>query len=836
MTTPVNDRVTFATGDGVQTVFLYDFPSQDEDELIVVVDNVEISSSLYAVDLVAKSITFTTAPVDLAAVAIAGNTSLAQLIQYSRSTNSFQLSALEGQLDRMVDTIQELRREDDRTLKTRYGVPGPDVADLEAGKLLLVNAAGDAIEMGPTADAISSAQANAEQTALDRIQTGLDVTQTGLDVAAAEAAAQEAREQQKFFTLHVLDSTEGDPATAYAAGNIYDDVTLVAGQKVCRATASGDPQDGVWLVPATGAATRIAPLDVYDNIAGCMFTIMLGTVNGQKLFQCKSEPGGTIDVTAILIEEFSSGAGSSTILDLGTTADIATTTVAAGIQKIQTTGYAAALDGGAAVWERVGSEPSHPGKRQSADTAWWELSPQDRVDARQLGAVGDDSTDNATALQNWLDAAAALDVEAWLPAGIFRTATALTLNDNQSVNGLHGKSVLKWASYVASNLISATAKENVLVENITFQTIAFSNSTSSVTIGTGAKSFTVDAGMGYSVSDNIVVIPNVTLGDGKNYMQGTVTSYDNGTGALVLNVTTSLGSGTFANWVVTRFNGESLALSFSGGSTDCRVNNCIVDGRFYTGLRTQNSNSSQITNNLITGVINRPIYIYGTSGTDDGAKVSGNTIRGAGLTQYGINVNGSTAGACTDFLISFNEIEQTVFQAIEAGGAVSGFNIIGNTCDTAYSTAAAGIVVQYANSLTPQRGSVVGNSVHGYPSDGILVNSCFRITVSGNNIWSCGYGVRVQSGATTSYYNPVNNNTIDSCTADGIYYGASSSGFTGQSPCIGNNITSCTGWGINSNGNTTKITFTANVSLSNGSGNATIGGVSHVNDPSNIFV
>jgi hypothetical protein len=162
MTTPANDRVAFGTGDGIQTVFFYDFPCTDETELIVVVDTVTISSGLYTVDLTAKSITFTTAPADTAAIAIAGKTVLAQVVQYSRSSNSYQLDALEDQLDRTVETVQELRREDSRTPKMGYGVPAPDIAALEMNKVLLIDPTGTKIIMGPTADEISLAQGYAE--------------------------------------------------------------------------------------------------------------------------------------------------------------------------------------------------------------------------------------------------------------------------------------------------------------------------------------------------------------------------------------------------------------------------------------------------------------------------------------------------------------------------------------------------------------------------------------------------------------------------------------------------------------------------------------------------
>lgn len=73
-----------------------------------------------------------------------------------------------------------------------------------------------------------------------------------------------------------------------------------------------------------------------------------------------------------------------------------------------------------------------------------------------------------------------------------------------------------------------------------------STSTSSVAIGTGSKSFTVDASKSYQVGMSVMVAK-----DSANWMHGVVTSYNAGTGALVVNVISSMGSGTLNAWTVT---------------------------------------------------------------------------------------------------------------------------------------------------------------------------------------------------------------------------------------------------------------------------------------------
>lgn len=68
-------------------------------------------------------------------------------------------------------------------------------------------------------------------------------------------------------------------------------------------------------------------------------------------------------------------------------------------------------------------------------------------------------------------------------------------------------------------------------------------SSSSVLIGTGAKTFTVPSGLGFVVGMTLRIANTSTA-----YMTGDVTSYSSTT--LVVNVTSVVGSGTFASWTI----------------------------------------------------------------------------------------------------------------------------------------------------------------------------------------------------------------------------------------------------------------------------------------------
>ena len=70
-------------------------------------------------------------------------------------------------------------------------------------------------------------------------------------------------------------------------------------------------------------------------------------------------------------------------------------------------------------------------------------------------------------------------------------------------------------------------------------------STTSVTIGTGTKNFTVETNKNFVKGMTLKIAYDAT-----NYMIGEITSYNSSTGALVISVLSALGSGTYAVWSV----------------------------------------------------------------------------------------------------------------------------------------------------------------------------------------------------------------------------------------------------------------------------------------------
>jgi len=93
--------------------------------------------------------------------------------------------------------------------------------------------------------------------------------------------------------------------------------------------------------------------------------------------------------------------------------------------------------------------------------------------------------------------------------------------------------------YAASAAASAATAINAPGTNAT--------STTSLAIGTGSKSLTVQTGKAFVVGQWVTITSTASPA---NWMHGQITAYTSGTGALVVNVGMTGGSGTIAAWTV----------------------------------------------------------------------------------------------------------------------------------------------------------------------------------------------------------------------------------------------------------------------------------------------
>ena len=95
------------------------------------------------------------------------------------------------------------------------------------------------------------------------------------------------------------------------------------------------------------------------------------------------------------------------------------------------------------------------------------------------------------------------------------------------------------SGYASNAAASASTAVNAPGTNAT--------STTSLAIGTGSKSLTIQTGKALVVGQWVIVANTATPA---NWMHGQVTAYTSGTGALTINVAAISGSGTYAAWTI----------------------------------------------------------------------------------------------------------------------------------------------------------------------------------------------------------------------------------------------------------------------------------------------
>jgi hypothetical protein len=204
-------------------------------------------------------------------------------------------------------------------------------------------------------------------------------------------------------------------------------------------------------------------------------------------------------------------------------------------------------------------------------------------------------------------------------------------------------------------------------------------SSTSLTIGTGTKSLTVETGKDFVVGMYVIV---AYTSSPANYMAGTITSYDSGTGALEIEAATASGSGTYSNWTVSlsgilgsgiqigavvwspdigspafdnnylRLDGSTIDKTSWSGLTDfAEANNVYLDVGFAVeGNTTESSDSGSVTTEILLGAAtdDSTWVAVGVSGTllysSDGQSWTESSDSGSVTTGtlYGAATDGST--------------------------------------------------------------------------------------------------------------------------------------------------------------------------------------------------
>jgi hypothetical protein len=222
--------------------------------------------------------------------------------------------------------------------------------------------------------------------------------------------------------------------------------------------------------------------------------------------------------------------------------------------------------------------------------------------------------------------------------------------------------------------------ENVDIINIgTSFAMDNSISTTSLTMGTGSKSLTVGAGLAYPTGAPIILQAGIT----DNVMMGTVTSYNSGTGALVVNITAYAGVGTFAAWNVGppyargilcddvsrgSIRGGTIIMPnpsgmynqsiYAAGGSDLTIDDVIIDGSatFFTGTENLRFTDSTIRNWRFGGGVTSG----GNNGLFDGLNITGG--RGTDSNE--------TVPSAIEFTATKSVVSNSVIHDMDGGGIV----------------------------------------------------------------------------------------------------------------------------------------------------------------------
>jgi hypothetical protein len=288
--------------------------------------------------------------------------------------------------------------------------------------------------------------------------------------------------------------------------------------------------------------------------------------------------------------------------------------------------------------------------------------------------------------------------------------------------------------------------------------------TSSVTsnsVTNGSKSFAVDINLSYIPLQEILVVHNPA-----NHMHGEVTSYDAATGALVVNIKTHTGSGTYTSWVLNLDGTPVDAITGSGTTNEIAY---FTAARIIASLPvatypslTELSHVKGVTSAIQTQInAKQDALTLTTTGTSGAATLTGATLN---IPQYS-GGGGSALKSTTDTAGYTGNTNTAVFTQLIAANTYA----IGDILRVTYRTRKTGgngnqTLRIYVNATADLTGTPI--LIGGYQNAGannFLVNQMIRhlaIKSSTNNTevyLAAGLGVSTDYGL----YNAVTTCAID---------------------------------------------------------------------------
>lgn len=133
---------------------------------------------------------------------------------------------------------------------------------------------------------------------------GKKLTNLGAPTNASDAATKDyvdsvATGTGTRVTVRVATTANVNLSNELENGDTLDGVTLATGDLILVKDQSAQSQNGIYVVPASGAASRHSDFDTFDEHAGSIVAVSAGTTNANTLWICMVNAGGTLGTTAI---------------------------------------------------------------------------------------------------------------------------------------------------------------------------------------------------------------------------------------------------------------------------------------------------------------------------------------------------------------------------------------------------------------------------------------------------------------------------------------------------------------------------------------------------------
>jgi hypothetical protein len=420
-------------------------------------------------------------------------------------------------------------------------------------------------------------------------------------------------------------------------------------------------------------------------------------------------------VTTVTAGLGSGGGGSvgPTLLTLPARNSIASTSINGLVDAFQTLGYAAPFDGGGMLWKRVGSQPTHPGKAQSQDGAWWEMAAP-RIDIRACGGIANGASGTSKqAYLDWMDIGVATKIPLYIPVGKFDIGDGYKSVTGACVIRGEGK-----RSVLFRSVRSGSADYGILMWFITTEAPVLEK----FQIEYGAATFpTHPAGS---------IVPDADAG---------------------------------ANY--------GMILTNCDGAI---INELSFYGEFYVAFALQDTRNTKITHPSMAKYINRGLYIGGACVNTQiiQPNIDGSDRLNAPRADYGINTNTGAGSFCSQLVISQPVINGCTGHAIGISANSWYCQVIGGTIQNCN----VGALIQRANDLSPQRCRIIDLEVTGCLVPAMLLDTYYcdieGLRVVGSTTYQGNFPQCVVQLTGAQYAN-VLRNRADGMTIKGIACNAS---------------------------------------------------------------